>query len=147
MDSTVDPPTQKRRTRSLASLVEEAAAEVEELNPVECQRWLAAHPEALVIDLREPSEYREGALPAAVHIPRGVLECAADLEHPDRDPRLADADRPLLLYCRTGVRSVLAAHALQRMGFTRVVSMAGGFTDWKLVGGEVDETPPPSPFA
>jgi len=146
MDSTLNPETRPRRARSLATLVEEAAAEVEELNPIECQRWLALHTDALVIDLREPNEYRDGAVPEAVHIPRGVLEPAADLDHPDRDERLADADRPLLLYCRTGVRSVLAAQSLQRMGFTQVVSMAGGFTDWALVGGEVVPTPP-SPFA
>jgi len=145
MDSPFDPET-PRRARSLATLVEEAAAEVEELNPIECQRWLAAHPEAVVIDLREPNEHHRGALPEAVHIPRGVLECAADLDHPDRDPRLTDPGRPLLLYCRTGVRSVLAAQSLQRMGFTQVVSMAGGFTDWALVGGTV-VIPPPSPFA
>jgi len=146
MDSTLDPKTRSRRARSLATLVEEAAAEVEELNPIECQRWLAANREALVIDLREPNEYRDGALPGAIHIPRGVLECAADLDHPARDESLADSDRPLLLYCHTGVRSVLAAQSLQRMGFTQVVSMAGGFTDWTLVGGEVAPTPP-SPFA
>lgn len=146
MDSTVDPETRPRRARSLATLVEEAAAEVEELNPIECQRWLALHADAVVIDLREPNEYRDGAVPKAVHIPRGVLECAADLDHPDRDERLTNPDRPLLLYCRTGVRSVLAAHSLQRMGFTQVVSMAGGFTDWALVGGEVVPAPP-SPFA
>jgi len=99
-----------------------------------------------VIDLREPNEYRDGALPEAIHIPRGVLEPAADLDHPDRNENLTDADRPLLLYCRTGVRSVLAAQSLQRMGFTQVVSMAGGFTDWALVGAEVVPTPP-SPFA
>lgn len=131
---------------SLAQLVEEAAARVEELNPIECQRWMAAKPHAVVVDIREPNEYREGAIPGAIHVPRGVIDLLADHEYLERDVRLQDRDRPILLYCRSGLRSVLAADVLQRMGFTEVVSMAGGITDWKLVNLPLVE-PPESPFA
>ena len=131
---------------SIAQLVEEAAARVEELNPIECQRWIESRPDALVVDIREPNEYREGAIAGAIHVPRGMIDLLADHEYIERDVRLQDRSRPILLYCRSGLRSVLAADVLQRMGFTDVVSMAGGITDWKLVKLPLVD-PPESPFA
>jgi rhodanese-related sulfurtransferase len=131
---------------SIAQLVEEAAARVEELNPIQCQRWIEAKPNALVVDIREPNEYREGAIAGAIHVPRGMLDLLADHEYIERDVRLQDRNRPILLYCRSGLRSVLAADMLQRMGFVEVVSMVGGITDWKLVDLPLVE-PPESPFA
>jgi rhodanese-related sulfurtransferase len=131
---------------SIAQLVEEAAARVEELNPIECQRWIDARPNALVVDIREPNEYREGAIAGAIHVPRGMIDLLADHDYIERDVRLQDRSRPILLYCRSGLRSVLAADVLQRMGFVEVVSMAGGITDWKLVNLPLVD-PPESPFA
>ncbi|MEX2626862.1 MAG: molybdopterin-synthase adenylyltransferase MoeB [Ilumatobacteraceae bacterium] len=82
---------------------------------------------ALVLDVREPDEYEEGALPHAVHIPRGHLE--AQVEN-----RLADKDTPMVVYCAGGVRSAFAARTLQELGYTDVVSMDGGFGRWKDEG-------------
>ena len=79
-------------------------------------------------------------------MPRGMIDLLADHQYIERDVRLQDRNRPLLLYCRSGLRSVLAADVLQRMGFTEVVSMAGGINDWKLVKLPLVE-PPESPFA
>lgn len=94
-----------------------------------------------VIDVREPAEYAAGHLPGAVSIPRGVLEFEVD-GHPavngERDPALAHRDRPVVLYCRTGGRSALAAEALQRLGFAQPLSLAGGFTGWVDAGGQVE---------
>jgi rhodanese-related sulfurtransferase len=131
---------------SIAQLVEEAAERVEELNPIECQRWISSRPNALVVDIREPNEYREGAVAGAIHVPRGMIDLLADHEYIERDVRLQDRNRPILLYCRSGLRSVLAADVLQRMGFVEVVSMAGGITDWKMVNLPLVD-PPESPFA
>ncbi|MGD2063988.1 MAG: rhodanese-like domain-containing protein [Nitrospirota bacterium] len=131
---------------SIAQLVDEAAERVEELNPIECQRWIESRPDALVVDIREPNEYREGAIAGAIHVPRGMIDLLADHEYIERDVRLQDRNRPILLYCRSGLRSVLAADVLQRMGFVEVVSMVGGITDWKLVNLPLVE-PPESPFA
>jgi len=131
---------------TIAQLVDEAATRVEELNPIQCQRWIEARPNALVVDIREPNEYREGAIAGAIHVPRGMIDLLADHEYIERDVRLQDRRRPILLYCRSGLRSVLAADVLQRMGFTEVVSMVGGITDWKLVNLPLVE-PPESPFA
>jgi sulfur-carrier protein adenylyltransferase/sulfurtransferase len=82
---------------------------------------------ALILDVREPDEYEEGALPGAVHIPRGHLE--AQIEN-----RLTDKTAPVVVYCAGGVRSAFAARTLQELGYTDVFSMAGGFGRWKDEG-------------
>ena len=82
---------------------------------------------ALVLDVREPDEYEEGALPDAVHIPRGHLE--AQIEN-----RLTDKTAPVVVYCAGGVRSAFAARTLQELGYADVVSMDGGFGRWKDEG-------------
>lgn len=93
-----------------------------------------------VIDVREPAEFAAGHVPGAVNIPRGVLEFEVD-GHPavngQRDPALAHRDQPVVLYCRSGGRSALAAESLQRLGFSQPVSLAGGFMGWTQGGGEV----------
>ncbi len=82
---------------------------------------------ALVLDVREPDEYDEGALPGAIHIPRGHLE--AQIEN-----RIVDRHAPVVVYCAGGVRSAFAAKTLAELGYTDVVSMAGGFGRWKDEG-------------
>lgn len=93
-----------------------------------------------LIDVREPAEFALGHLPGAVNIPRGVLEFEVD-GHPavngQRDPALAHRDRPVVLYCRSGGRSALAAESLRRLGFAEPLSLAGGFVGWTQAGGEV----------
>ena len=84
----------------------------------------AAVPGAVVLDVREPDEYEQGALPGAVHIPRGHLE--SQIEN-----RVADHDTPLVVYCAGGTRSAFAADTLSQLGYTDVVSMVGGFNKWK----------------
>lgn len=88
---------------------------------------LLAEGHALVLDVREPDEYEQGHLPGAVWIPRGLLEPRIEAAAPERD-------RPILVYCAGGTRSVLAAHTLGLLGYRRAVSMAGGFSAWKAAG-------------
>ena len=82
---------------------------------------------ALVLDVREPDEYDEGALPGAIHIPRGHLEAQVE-------GKLLDRHAPVVVYCAGGVRSAFAARTLAELGYTDVVSMAGGFGRWKDEG-------------
>ena len=95
---------------------------------------------AVVIDVCEPAEFAAGHVPGAVNIPRGVLEFEVD-GHPavncQRDPALAHRDQPVVLYCRSGGRSALAAESLRRLGFAEPLSLAGGFMGWTQGGGEV----------
>jgi rhodanese-related sulfurtransferase len=126
--------------RSLADFVREALTSVEEVAPEEVRRLLELPDRAgiEILDVREPDEYAAGHLPGARHHPRGFLEVRADLEHPKRDPWLADRSRKLVLYCGGGHRSALAARTLQEMGFTDVRSMAEGWTGWTKRGFPVE---------
>ncbi len=81
----------------------------------------------VVIDVREPDEYEQGALVGAIHIPRGMLESQVESKVPDKDA-------PLVVYCAGGVRSAFSAKTLAELGYTDVVSMAGGFGKWKNEG-------------
>jgi molybdopterin/thiamine biosynthesis adenylyltransferase/rhodanese-related sulfurtransferase len=86
-----------------------------------------ARPGTVVLDVREPDEYEQGALPGAVHIPRGHLESQVE-------GRIVDRDAHILVYCAGGTRSAFAADTLTQLGYTDVTSMAGGFNKWKDEG-------------
>jgi len=104
-------------------LVAEAKAQIKEIDFAAA----AAHIKAgsIVIDVREPAEFEAAHLAEAFNIPRGVIEFKS-IDH----PALADKNAEILLYCKTGGRSVLAAYNLQRMGYLNVLSMTGGFDGW-----------------
>lgn len=119
-------------------LVMAAKAQIQECSTQQAQESLGTA-RLLVLDVREPDEYAAGHLAGAVNIPRGVLEFRLSA-----DPALADTDRPLLVYCKSGGRSALAAKALQDMGYSRVVSVAGGFDAWAACGMPVEKAPPVS---
>ena len=80
-----------------------------------------------IVDVREREEWDEGHIPGAVHVPRGHLESRIERAAPDKS-------RPVLLYCAAGNRSAFAAKTLEELGYEHVVSLAGGFTDWKRNG-------------
>jgi rhodanese-related sulfurtransferase len=120
-----------RSPRSLADFVGEALCHVEVIPPEEALRRLRAPEERWhFVDVREPDEFAAGHLPGARNSPRGFLEVRADLEHYKRDPWFEDRARKMVLYCGGGHRSALATWTLAQMGFTRVVSMAEGWTGW-----------------
>ena len=81
----------------------------------------------VIVDVREREEWDEGHLPGAVHVPRGHLESRIESAAPDKS-------RPVLVYCASGNRSAFAAKTLEELGYDQVVSLAGGFTDWKRNG-------------
>ena len=81
----------------------------------------------IVLDVREPDEYEQGALPSALHIPRGHLEAQIET-------KIVDKSAPIVVYCAGGVRSAFAAKTLAELGYTDVVSMSGGFGKWKDEG-------------
>jgi sulfur-carrier protein adenylyltransferase/sulfurtransferase len=81
----------------------------------------------VVLDVREADEYEQGALPGAVHLPRGFLEFQVE-------GRIPDKASPVVVYCAVGARSVLAAKTMSDLGYQDVVSLAGGFNRWKDEG-------------
>jgi molybdopterin/thiamine biosynthesis adenylyltransferase/rhodanese-related sulfurtransferase len=108
-------------------LLTEAKTHIREVDTAEAERLVAERPGAIVLDVREADEYEQGALPGAVHIPRGFLESQVENKVPDHDA-------PLVVYCAGGTRSAFAARTLGELGYTEVVSVAGGFNKWKNEG-------------
>lgn len=105
-------------------LVDRARERVSEITPREVHSRIE---ELVILDVREPNEYSQGAVPASRFLPRGVLER-------DIAAIIPDTSTPLVLYCEAGFRSVLAAASLQEMGYEAVASMTGGFERWKREG-------------
>ncbi|HZT85100.1 MAG TPA: ThiF family adenylyltransferase, partial [Gaiellaceae bacterium] len=112
---------------SYRELLQQVKAEIDEVDVTEARELLAADDRPLVVDVRELDEWTEGRIPGAIHIPRGNLESRIEQAAPDRT-------RPILLYCAAGNRSAFAAKSLEELGYENVVSLAGGYTDWKRNG-------------
>ena len=111
-------------------LLSEAKAEIDEVDAVQAHGMIESG-DPLIVDVREQDEWDEGRIPGAVHVPRGHLESRIERVAPDHD-------RSILLYCAVGNRSAFAARTLAELGYTDVVSLSGGFTDWKRNGFDVD---------
>ena len=115
--------------KGFKQLVAEAEQEIESLTPEEVDRRSGTDGVVLV-DLRDIRELqREGQIPGAKHIPRGMLEFWVDPESPYHKDFLTDA-RQVIFYCSAGWRSALATKTVQDMGMDNVSHMAGGFTQW-----------------
>lgn len=123
--------------KSLMDFAAEARQSVREVSTAEVASMLDGAKAPLLLDVREPGEVAQGHLPGAISVPRGLLEAKADLAFPHREPRLEDRKQAVVVYCASGVRSLLAAATLQQMGFADVVSMSGGFVAWASEGRDV----------
>src|SRR6202048_4142212 len=111
---------------SFRDLLKATKAKIREVDTGGAEEALA-RPGAVVLDVREADEYEQGALPGAVHIPRGFLESQVE-------GKVADRDAAIVVYCAGGTRSAFAAETLGELGYSNVVSMAGGFNKWKDEG-------------
>ena len=108
-------------------IVEDAKKRIREVGVDDVKARLDRGDKFLLIDVREESEYAKDHLPKAIHLGKGIIE--RDIE--DRAPEL---DTPMVLYCGGGYRSALAADNLQKMGYTNVESMDGGWRGWTEAG-------------
>ncbi|HEY7034060.1 MAG TPA: molybdopterin-synthase adenylyltransferase MoeB [Thermomicrobiales bacterium] len=106
-------------------LLERTRREIDEVDAIAARGLLDRG--ARAIDVREPDEVEQGAIPGALAIPRGFLEARIE-------DAVRDRDQPVVLYCAGGMRSAFAAKSLQELGYTNVVSLAGGFGAWKGAG-------------
>ena len=109
-------------------LLKQTKAEIREVDTARADELRHA-PGTVFLDVREPDEFEQGAVPGAVHIPRGQLES-------NIEGRVPDHATPLIVQCAGGVRSAFAAKTLAELGYTDVVSVAGGFNRWKDEGRE-----------
>lgn len=108
-------------------LVANAKQQIKEIDTAAAKDQLQS---SLILDVREPAEFAAGHLPGAINIPRGVLEFKIDAT-PEFQGKQQET---IVVYCQTGGRSALATHALNQLGYTQAVSMAGGFKAWSESG-------------
>ena len=108
-------------------LVTAAKGKVKETNVADVKRRVDAGENFMLIDVREDNEWAQGHLPGALHLGKGIIE--RDIEQ-----RVPQTDAKLVLYCGGGFRSALAAESLQKMGYTNVESMDGGWKGWRDAG-------------
>jgi rhodanese-related sulfurtransferase len=116
----------KHSPRFLA-LVEDAKKRVRETNVDQVKARLDKGEKLLIVDVREESEFAKDHLPGSVHLGKGILE--RDIEQ-----KVPDVNAEIILYCGGGFRSALAADALQKMGYSNVLSMDGGIRVWREKG-------------
>lgn len=114
--------------KSAHELVQEAKRSVKECSASDIHRQLT-FPGSLLIDVREPDEYRQGHIAGSINIPRGMLEFKISNE-----PALQNLSRAITVYCKTSGRAALSVVAMQNMGFENVMSLAGGFDSWVADG-------------
>lgn len=116
-----------QHSEGFLKIVSDAKSRVKETSITEFKaRWDAGW-RPLLVDVREESEWAKGHLPGAVHIGKGVIERDIEAQCPDHGAEL-------VLYCGGGFRSALAADNLQKMGYTKVLSLDGGWRSWTEAG-------------
>jgi rhodanese-related sulfurtransferase len=108
-------------------IVNDAKARIREIGIAEVKRKLDAGERFHLVDVREESEWFKGRIPGALHLGRGILER-------DVETAIPDLEAEIVLYCGGGFRSALAADNLQKMGYSRVFSMDGGWRSWNEAG-------------
>jgi rhodanese-related sulfurtransferase len=116
-----------KHSQGFLRLVNEARSRVRETNVAEIKKRVDAGENFALVDVREESEWARGHLPNAVHLGKGIIERDVELRFPDKSAEI-------VLYCGGGFRSALSADNLQKMGYTNVSSMDGGWRGWVEAG-------------
>lgn len=124
--------------KSLWTMLDQARASHDQLSVIQTKGLIAWQKDLLIVDVREPAEFRAGHIPRAVNLPRGLLEFQiAGLAQ--------DTSKPILVYCKEGYRGALAGKTLRNLGYSQVSNLVGGWDAWSR-----DEqqfaVPEPRPF-
>jgi len=122
-----------KHSEGFLKLVDDAKSRVREVSVADTQQRMRENTEAKLIDVREDKEWDAAHAAGAIHLGKGIIERDIETTVPDKNTEL-------ILYCGGGYRSALAGDALQRMGYTNVFSMAGGWKAWQEEGGEVESS-------
>jgi len=120
-----------KHSEGFLKIVDDAKSRIKEVTVAETRDRLAANPNAQLIDVREDHEWNDSRAAGAIHLGKGIIERDIETSVPDKSTEL-------ILYCGGGYRSALAADVLQKMGYTNVFSMAGGWKAWKESGAPVE---------
>jgi rhodanese-related sulfurtransferase len=121
-----------KHSEGFLKLVDDAKSRIREVSVAQTRERLKANPAAQLIDVREDDEWRQAHAAGAAHLGKGIIERDIEVQVPVKATEL-------ILYCGGGYRSALAADALQRMGYTNVFSMAGGWKAWQEGGAPIEQ--------
>ena len=117
------------------SILEQARRTVPEVSPQDAKAEMDAGDVGIFLDVREAHELRKGYVPGAVRVVLDEVPDAGDPDSKFADEQLtAHKDDRIIVYCATGVRSLIGGHYLQKLGYSNVVSMAGGIQGWQQAG-------------
>lgn len=117
--------------KHFTDLIAECLTEVEEIFPWDLADKMQQDPDLMLIDVREPAEFDALHIPGSINVPRGILESACDWDYDDTIPQLVQArEREVIVICRSGNRSVLAAHTMKKMGYRNAISLKTGVRGW-----------------
>lgn len=134
--------------KTFRSLIAEVLPNIKEIFPWDLAEKVEAAEDILLVDITEPKEFNTLHINGSINVPRGVLESGCDWGYEDTIPQLASArDKEVIVICRSGNRSALAAFTMQQMGYTNVTSLKTGLRGWfdyeqplfDAAGNEVDE--------
>ena len=117
----------KQHSPRFLAIVNEAKSRIRQTNITAVKARMDRGERILLVDVREDHERNQGHLPGSIHLSKGIIER-------DIEKMIPDTGGEIVLYCGGGYRSALAADSLQRMGYTNVISMDGGFTAWRDAG-------------
>ena len=119
-----------KHTEGFLRIVDDAKSRVREVSVAETHARMKQNPEAKLIDVREDNEWNAAHAAGSIHLGKGIIERDIETAVPDKNTEL-------ILYCGGGYRSALASDALQKMGYTNVFSLAGGWRAWQEAGAEI----------
>ena len=122
-----------KHSEGFLKVVDDAKSRVREVSVADTQQRMSENGEAKLIDVREDKEWDTAHAAGAIHLGKGIIERDIETTVPDKNTEL-------ILYCGGGYRSALAADALQRMGYTNVFSMAGGWKAWQEAGAKTESS-------
>ena len=122
-----------KHSEGFLKVVDDAKSRVREVSVADTQQRMSENSEAKLIDVREDKEWDTAHAAGAIHLGKGIIERDIETTVPDKNTEL-------ILYCGGGYRSALAADALQRMGYTNVFSMAGGWKAWQEAGAKTESS-------
>lgn len=121
-----------QHSEGFLKLVNEAKSRIKQTDVHAVKKQMDTGEKFHLVDTREDSEWNNGRLPGAVHLCKGVIER-------DIEKTIPDKNAEIVLYCGGGFRSALAAENLQRMGYTNVISMDGGWRAWNEAGYPIEK--------
>jgi rhodanese-related sulfurtransferase len=118
--------------KNFIEMVRGCLSDVREIMPWDLEERLQDNPDLLIVDVREPQEFEAMHIAGSINVPRGILESACEWDYEETVPELVQArEREVVVVCRSGYRSVLAAHSMQVLGYRDVVSLQTGLRGWK----------------